>query len=230
MREFSLEGVFFLWDRLLVRPRPNYPALEYLAAAVLLLEAPSLVRCESLQQFMPQLQEGVKELDVAVVWELTLALWREHEPSRYEDMQPESPPVETTPCQEKPSLLRKLFQRHSKKAAKGESRASTSVSFSVTPSPQPSSVTPSPQPSSAPSPQPSSVAPSPQPTLETELSNGPTTELQQMEASGVHQDAESIFTKYFHCTLYYITLFKNGEGEYTNSKQINNEHKVGITE
>ena len=58
-----------------MRPRPDYPALEYVAAAVLLLEAPALVRCESLQQLMPQLQEGahVSRIDAAVLTAVNLA-------------------------------------------------------------------------------------------------------------------------------------------------------------
>ena len=218
MREFPLEGVFFLWDRLLVRPRPDYPALEYVAAAVLLLEAPALVRCESLQQLMPQLQEGARALDVAVVWELALALWLAHEASRYEDGSPEAPPARSPavqrPCrQDRPSLLRKLFQRRSK-ASKPEARdVSPTVDFAA------EAVEPASQPVTA--------TTSPQPTLAREPQEGATAESQQMGPSGVHKDAESIFTKYFNFFLYCLTLVSDWRCKFANSMQIGDGQGMG---
>ena len=226
-----------------MRPRPDYPALEYVAAAVLLLEAPALVRCESLQQLMPQLQEGAQTLDVAVVWELALALWRTHEASRYEDVSPEAPPARSPAAQrlghqDRPSLLRKLFQRRSRKASRGEARdvsptaasateavepaaqpvaAMASQPVAVTAS-QPVAVTAS-QPVTVTASQPVTVTAS-QPTLAREPQEGSTAESQQMGANGVHKDVESIFTKYFNFFLCCITLASDLTCAFANSMQI----------
>ena len=194
-----------------MRPRPDYPALEYVAAAVLLLEAPALVRCESLQQLMPQLQEGARALDVAVVWELALALWRTHEASRYEDVSPEAPPARSPAAQrpghqDRPSLLRKLFQRRSRKASRGEARDVSPTAASAT-----EAVEPAAQPV---------TAMASQPTLAREPQEGSTAESQQMGANGVHKDVESIFTKYFNFFLCCITLASDLTCAFANSMQI----------
>ena len=218
-----------------MRPRPDYPALEYVAAAVLLLEAPALVRCESLQQLMPQLQEGAQTLDVAVVWELALALWRTHEASRYEDVSPEAPPARSPAAQrlghqDRPSLLRKLFQRRSRKASRGEARdvspTAASATEAVEPAAQPVAamasqpvaVTAS-QPVTVTASQPVTVTAS-QPTLVREPQEGSTAESQQMGANGVHKDVESIFTKYFNFFLCCITLASDLTCAFANSMQI----------
>lgn len=202
-----------------MRPRPDYPALEYVAAAVLLLEAPALVRCESLQQLMPQLQEGARALDVAVVWELALALWRTHEASRYEDVSPEAPPARSPAAQrlghkDRPSLLRKLFQRRSRKASRGEARDVSPTAASAT-----EAVEPAAQPVAAMASQPVTVTAS-QPTLAREPQEGSTAESQQMGANGVHKDVESIFTKYFNFFLCCITLASDLTCAFANSMQI----------
>lgn len=210
-----------------MRPRPDYPALEYVAAAVLLLEAPALVRCESLQQLMPQLQEGARALDVAVVWELALALWRTHEASRYEDVSPEVPPARSPPAQrlghqDRPSLLRKLFQRRSRKASRGEARdvspTAASATEAVDPAAQPVAAMAS-QPVTVTASQPMAVTAS-QPTLAREPQEGSTAESQQMGANGVHKDVESIFTKYFNFFLCCITLASDLTCAFANSMQI----------
>lgn len=210
-----------------MRPRPDYPALEYVAAAVLLLEAPALVRCESLQQLMPQLQEGAQTLDVAVVWELALALWRTHEASRYEDVSPEAPPARSPAAQrlghqDRPSLLRKLFQRRSRKASRGEARdvspTAASATEAVDPAAQPVAAMAS-QPVTVTASQPMAVTAS-QPTLVREPQEGSTAESQQMGANGVHKDVESIFTKYFNFFLCCITLASDLTCAFANSMQI----------
>lgn len=210
-----------------MRPRPDYPALEYVAAAVLLLEAPALVRCESLQQLMPQLQEGAQTLDVAVVWELALALWRTHEASRYEDVSPEAPPARSPAAQrlghqDRPSLLRKLFQRRSRKASRGEARdvspTAASATEAVDPAAQPVAAMAS-QPVTVTASQPMAVTAS-QPTLAREPQEGSTAESQQMGANGVHKDVESIFTKYFNFFLCCITLASDLTCAFANSMQI----------
>ena len=210
-----------------MRPRPDYPALEYVAAAVLLLEAPALVRCESLQQLMPQLQEGAQTLDVAVVWELALALWRTHEASRYEDVSPEAPPARSPAAQrlghqDRPSLLRKLFQRRSRKASRGEARdvspTAASATEAVEPAAQPVAAMAS-QPVAVTASQPVTVTAS-QPTLVREPQEGSTAESQQMGANGVHKDVESIFTKYFNFFLCCITLASDLTCAFANSMQI----------
>lgn len=210
-----------------MRPRPDYPALEYVAAAVLLLEAPALVRCESLQQLMPQLQEGAQTLDVAVVWELALALWRTHEASRYEDVSPEAPPARSPAAQrlghqDRPSLLRKLFQRRSRKASRGEARdvspTAASATEAVEPAAQPVAAMAS-QPVAVTASQPVTVTAS-QPTLAREPQEGSTAESQQMGANGVHKDVESIFTKYFNFFLCCITLASDLTCAFANSMQI----------
>ena len=210
-----------------MRPRPDYPALEYVAAAVLLLEAPALVRCESLQQLMPQLQEGAQTLDVAVVWELALALWRTHEASRYEDVSPEVPPARSPAAQrlghqDRPSLLRKLFQRRSRKASRGEARdvspTAASATEAVDPAAQPVAAMAS-QPVTVTASQPVAVTAS-QPTLAREPQEGSTAESQQMGANGVHKDVESIFTKYFNFFLCCITLASDLTCAFANSMQI----------
>ena len=210
-----------------MRPRPDYPALEYVAAAVLLLEAPALVRCESLQQLMPQLQEGAQTLDVAVVWELALALWRTHEASRYEDVSPEAPPARSPAAQrlghqDRPSLLRKLFQRRSRKASRGEARdvspTAASATEAVDPAAQPVAAMAS-QPVTVTASQPVTVTAS-QPTLAREPQEGSTAESQQMGANGVHKDVESIFTKYFNFFLCCITLASDLTCAFANSMQI----------
>lgn len=210
-----------------MRPRPDYPALEYVAAAVLLLEAPALVRCESLQQLMPQLQEGAQTLDVAVVWELALALWRTHEASRYEDVSPEAPPARSPAAQrlghqDRPSLLRKLFQRRSRKASRGEARdvspTAASATEAVEPAAQPVAAMAS-QPVTVTASQPMAVTAS-QPTLAREPQEGSTAESQQMGANGVHKDVESIFTKYFNFFLCCITLASDLTCAFANSMQI----------
>lgn len=202
-----------------MRPLPDYPALEYVAAAVLLLEAPALVRCESLQQLMPQLQEGAQTLDVAVVWELALALWRTHEASRYEDVSPEAPPARSPAAQrlghqDRPSLLRKLFQRRSRKASRGKARDVSPTAASAT-----EAVDPAAQPVAAMASQPVTVTAS-QPTLAREPQEGSTAESQQMGANGVHKDVESIFTKYFNFFLCCITLASDLTCAFANSMQI----------
>ena len=210
-----------------MRPRPDYPALEYVATAVLLLEAPALVRCESLQQLMPQLQEGAQTLDVAVVWELALALWRTHEASRYEDVSPEAPPARSPAAQrlghqDRPSLLRKLFQRRSRKASRGEARdvspTAASATEAVDPAAQPVAAMAS-QPVTVTASQPVTVTAS-QPTLAREPQEGSTAESQQMGANGVHKDVESIFTKYFNFFLCCITLASDLTCAFANSMQI----------
>ena len=210
-----------------MRPRPDYPALEYVAAAVLLLEAPALVRCESLQQLMPQLQEGARALDVAVVWELALALWRTHEASRYEDVSSEAPPARSPAAQrpghqDRPSLLRKLFQRRSRKASRGEARdvspTAASATEAVEPAAQPVAAMAS-QPVTVTASQPVTVTAS-QPTLAREPQEGSTAESQQMGANGVHKDVESIFTKYFNFFLCCITLASDLTCAFANSMQI----------
>ena len=210
-----------------MRPRPDYPALEYVAAAVLLLEAPALVRCESLQQLMPQLQEGARALDVAVVWELAQALWRTHEASRYEDVSPEVPPARSPAAQrpghqDRPSLLRKLFQRRSRKASRGEARdvspTAASATEAVEPAAQPVAAMAS-QPVTVTASQPVAVTAS-QPTLAREPQEGSTAESQQMGANGVHKDVESIFTKYFNFFLCCITLASDLTCAFANSMQI----------
>lgn len=210
-----------------MRPRPDYPVLEYVAAAVLLLEAPALVRCESLQQLMPQLQEGARALDVAVVWELALALWRTHEASRYEDVSPEAPPARSPAAQrpghqDRPSLLRKLFQRRSRKASRGEARdvspTAASATEAVEPAAQPVAAMAS-QPVTVTASQPVTVTAS-QPTLAREPQEGSTAESQQMGANGVHKDVESIFTKYFNFFLCCITLASDLTCAFANSMQI----------
>lgn len=210
-----------------MRPRPDYPALEYVAAAVLLLEAPALVRCESLQQLMPQLQEGAQTLDVAVVWELALALWRTHEASRYEDVSPEAPPARSPAAQrlghqDRPSLLRKLFQRRSRKASRGEARdvspTAASATEAVDPAAQPVAAMAS-QPVTVTASQPMAVTAS-QPTLAREPQEGSTAESQQMGANGVHKDVESIFTKYFNFFLCCITFTSDLTCAFANSMQI----------
>lgn len=210
-----------------MRPRPDYPVLEYVAAAVLLLEAPALVRCESLQQLMPQLQEGAQTLDVAVVWELALALWRTHEASRYEDVSPEAPPARSPAAQrlghqDRPSLLRKLFQRRSRKASRGEARdvspTAASATEAVEPAAQPVAAMAS-QPVTVTASQPVTVTAS-QPTLAREPQEGSTAESQQMGANGVHKDVESIFTKYFNFFLCCITLASDLTCAFANSMQI----------
>ena len=210
-----------------MRPRPDYPVLEYVAAAVLLLEAPALVRCESLQQLMPQLQEGAQTLDVAVVWELAQALWRTHEASRYEDVSPEAPPARSPAAQrlghqDRPSLLRKLFQRRSRKASRGEARdvspTAASATEAVEPAAQPVAAMAS-QPVTVTASQPVTVTAS-QPTLAREPQEGSTAESQQMGANGVHKDVESIFTKYFNFFLCCITLASDLTCAFANSMQI----------
>ena len=84
VREFSLEGVFYLWDRVLVHPLPNYPVLEYVATAILLLLETPIRQCESIQQLMTLLQDGCHSLNVRTVWELALCLWRTKEATAYE--------------------------------------------------------------------------------------------------------------------------------------------------
>lgn len=108
MREFSLEGVFYLWDRVLVHPLPNYPVLEYVATAILLLLETPIRQCESIQQLMTLLQDGCHSLNVRTVWELALCLWRTKEATAYEAVvvASEKKPEEK---KEKAFSLRRLF-------------------------------------------------------------------------------------------------------------------------
>ena len=212
---------------------------------------------------MPQLQEGARALDVATVWELALALWRTHEASNYEDVSPEAPPARSPatrcpamqrPChQDRPSLLRKLFQRRSKKASKGEARdasptvgsateaelaaqpvtAVTSQHVTTSTSQHVTAVTSQPvtavtsQHVTAMASQPVTAMASPQPTLAREPQEGSTAESQQMGTSGVHKDAESIFTKYFNFFLCCITLASDWVCEFANSMQISVGQSMG---
>ena len=108
VREFSLEGVFYLWDRVLVHPLPNYPVLEYVATAILLLLETPIRQCESIQQLMTLLQDGCHSLNVRTVWELALCLWRTKEATAYEAVvvASEKKPEEK---KEKAFSLRRLF-------------------------------------------------------------------------------------------------------------------------
>ena len=107
VREFSLEGVFYLWDRVLVHPLPNYPVLEYVATAILLLLETPIRQCESIQQLMTLLQDGCHSLSVRVVWELALCLWRMKEATAYEAVVTSEKKVEEK--KEKAFSLRRLF-------------------------------------------------------------------------------------------------------------------------
>lgn len=108
VREFSLEGVFYLWDCVLVHPLPNYPVLEYVATAILLLLETPIRQCESIQQLMTLLQDGCHSLNVRTVWELALCLWRTKEATAYEAVvvASEKKPEEK---KEKAFSLRRLF-------------------------------------------------------------------------------------------------------------------------
>ena len=74
-REFHLEAVLYLWDRLLIRPHPDFPAIPYLCTSMLLGIGKKVKASDTNPTILSMLQEGLKELNVCTVWELTMRLW-----------------------------------------------------------------------------------------------------------------------------------------------------------
>ncbi len=74
-REFPLEGVFFLWDRLFIRTKQNFPILDYCCAAILLLKKESILQCSSTADLLNEMQIGLKTMNICVIWRLSILFW-----------------------------------------------------------------------------------------------------------------------------------------------------------
>lgn len=74
-REFSLEGVFYLWDRFFIRLEGGLSILNYCCASILLLKKESIMKCDNTAELLNEMQTGVKELNVCAVWRLSVLLW-----------------------------------------------------------------------------------------------------------------------------------------------------------
>lgn len=75
-REFALENVLFLWDRLFLHAPPDFPAVPYLCTSILLGMRERVKHCESISMLLSTMQEGPRTLDIDKVWELTMWLWQ----------------------------------------------------------------------------------------------------------------------------------------------------------
>lgn len=75
-REFALEDVLYLWDRLFLHALPDFPVVPYLCTSVLLGMRERVKHCESISMLLSTMQEGPKTLNINTVWELTMRLWQ----------------------------------------------------------------------------------------------------------------------------------------------------------
>lgn len=75
-REFALEDVLYLWDRLFLRALPDFPAVPYLCASILLGMRERIKGCESISVLLSAMQEGPRTLNISAVWELAMRLWQ----------------------------------------------------------------------------------------------------------------------------------------------------------
>ena len=60
-REFALEDVLYLWDRLFLRALPDFPAVPYVCASILLGMRERIKGCESISML---LLAGTREREV----------------------------------------------------------------------------------------------------------------------------------------------------------------------
>lgn len=74
-REFPLESVFFLWDRLFIRTKQSFPILDYCCASILLLKKESILQCSSTADLLNEMQVGLKTMNVCVIWRLSILFW-----------------------------------------------------------------------------------------------------------------------------------------------------------
>ena len=75
-REFALEDVLYLWDRLFLHALPDFPAVPYLCTSILLGMRERIKGCESISMLLSAMQEGPRALNISAVWELTMWLWQ----------------------------------------------------------------------------------------------------------------------------------------------------------
>ena len=111
-REFHLEAVLYLWDRLLIRPHPDFPAIPYLCTSMLLGIGKKVKACDSIPTILSMLQEGLKELNVCTVWELTMRLWGKYEQVDYGETE-RTERAQEVKTQRK-GFFQKLFERRRK--------------------------------------------------------------------------------------------------------------------
>lgn len=69
-REFPVESVWFLWDRLFLWPEPDFPLCDAAATALLLALAPRLLRCGDVGEVLETVRNGPREIDIREVWEM----------------------------------------------------------------------------------------------------------------------------------------------------------------
>ena len=63
-REFALEDVLYLWDRLFLRALPDFPAVPYLCASILLGMRERIKECESISMLLSAMQAKQQSITI----------------------------------------------------------------------------------------------------------------------------------------------------------------------
>ena len=63
-REFALEDVLYLWDRLFLRALPDFPAVPYLCASILLGMRERIKECESISMLLSAMQAKQQSIKI----------------------------------------------------------------------------------------------------------------------------------------------------------------------
>ena len=63
-REFALEDVLYLWNRLFLRALPDFPAVPYLCASILLGMRERIKECESISMLLSAMQAKQQSITI----------------------------------------------------------------------------------------------------------------------------------------------------------------------